>query len=50
VFTDDLAAGISLALAERDRLSAAGIARARNFSWRETARLTADVYRSLLAV
>jgi glycosyltransferase involved in cell wall biosynthesis len=49
VFTDDLAAGITRALAERERLSAAGIARAREFSWRETARLTADVYRRVLA-
>jgi glycosyltransferase involved in cell wall biosynthesis len=49
VFTDDLAAGITRALAERERLSAAGIARASEFTWRETARLTADVYRRVLA-
>ena len=49
VFTDDLAAGITRALAERERLAAAGIARAQLFTWRETARLTADVYRSVLA-
>ena len=48
VFTDDLAAGIRTALAERERLAAAGIERARSFTWEETARLTADVYRSLL--
>jgi glycosyltransferase involved in cell wall biosynthesis len=49
VFADDLADGIRRALAERDRLSAAGLARAREFSWQETARITADVYRSVLA-
>jgi glycosyltransferase involved in cell wall biosynthesis len=49
VFADDLADGIRRALAERDRLSAAGLARAKEFSWQETARITADVYRSVLA-
>jgi glycosyltransferase involved in cell wall biosynthesis len=49
IFTDDLAAGIRHALEERDRLSAAGLERAKSFTWRETARLTADVYRSVLA-
>jgi glycosyltransferase involved in cell wall biosynthesis len=49
VFTDDFAAGITRALAERDRLAAAGIERARAFTWRETARLTAEVYRAMLA-
>jgi glycosyltransferase involved in cell wall biosynthesis len=49
VFADDLAAGVRRALAERDRLSAAGLERAKAFSWRETARLTADVYRKMLA-
>jgi glycosyltransferase involved in cell wall biosynthesis len=48
VFTDDLAAGVTQALAERDRLSAAGLERAKAFSWQETARLTADVYRRFL--
>jgi glycosyltransferase involved in cell wall biosynthesis len=48
VFTDDLAAGVMQALAERDRLSAAGLERAKAFSWQETARLTADVYRRFL--
>ena len=48
VFTDDLAAGIRTALDDRDRLSAAGLERARTFSWRETARITADVYRKVL--
>jgi glycosyltransferase involved in cell wall biosynthesis len=49
VFTDDLADGVRRALAERERLSAAGLERAKAFSWHETARLTADVYRRLLA-
>jgi glycosyltransferase involved in cell wall biosynthesis len=49
VFTDDLADGVRRALAERERLSAAGLERAKAFSWRETARLTADVYRKILA-
>ncbi len=48
VLTDDLAGGVRLALAERDRLSAAGLERARLFTWGETARRTADVYRSFL--
>lgn len=49
IFTEDLAEGIRQALADRDRLSAAGLERAKAFSWRETARITADVYRSALA-
>ena len=49
VFTEDLAAGVTQALADRDRLSAAGLERAKAFSWHETARLTADVYRRILA-
>jgi len=47
VLTDDLAAGIELALAERDRLRAAGLERARLYTWDETARRTAEVYRKL---
>jgi glycosyltransferase involved in cell wall biosynthesis len=39
---------IRLALAERERLAAAGLARARLFSWDETARRTIDVYREAL--
>ena len=50
IFAEDLAQGIRRALAERDRLSMAGLERAKAFSWRETARLTADVYRSVLAL
>ena len=47
ILTDDLAAGIARALLERDRFRAAGLERARLYSWEETARLTAEVYRSL---
>jgi glycosyltransferase involved in cell wall biosynthesis len=49
IFTDDLADGVRRALADRDRLSAAGLVRAKLFSWQETARITADVYRQVLA-
>jgi glycosyltransferase involved in cell wall biosynthesis len=49
VFADDLADGVRRALADRDRLSAAGLERAQAFSWHETARITADVYRRFLA-
>ena len=49
VFTDDLADGVRIALAERERLSAAGLERAKLFTWHETARITADVYRTMLA-
>jgi glycosyltransferase involved in cell wall biosynthesis len=49
IFTKDLAEGVRRALADRARLSAAGIERAKRFSWRETARITADAYRSVLA-
>jgi glycosyltransferase involved in cell wall biosynthesis len=44
----DFAAAVGRALDERERLSAAGLERSRLFSWRETARLTADVYRRVL--
>ena len=43
-----LAAGIEQALADRERLVAAGLARARLFSWTTTARKTLEVYRELL--
>jgi glycosyltransferase involved in cell wall biosynthesis len=49
VFSDDLAAGVRQALAGRDRLAAAGLERAKAFSWHETARITADVYRRILS-
>jgi glycosyltransferase involved in cell wall biosynthesis len=44
-----LADGIRQALAERDRLVAAGIERARRFTWRATAERTLEVYREVLA-
>ncbi|HKT44111.1 MAG TPA: glycosyltransferase family 1 protein [Gaiellaceae bacterium] len=47
ILTDDLAAGIREALARRDELRAAGLERAKLFTWEETARLTAEVYRRL---
>jgi glycosyltransferase involved in cell wall biosynthesis len=43
-----LAGGIERALADRDRLVAAGLERARRYTWAETARRTLDVYRRLL--
>jgi glycosyltransferase involved in cell wall biosynthesis len=49
IFTKDLADGVRRALADRARFSALGLERAKTFSWRETARITADVYRSVLA-
>jgi glycosyltransferase involved in cell wall biosynthesis len=42
-----LAAGIERALADRERLVAAGLERARRFSWADSARRTLDVYREL---
>ena len=44
----DLAAGVQAALAERERYSRAGLQRASRYSWEESARLTADAYRSVL--
>jgi alpha-1,3-rhamnosyl/mannosyltransferase len=44
-----LAGGIERALADRERLVAAGLERASLFSWTETARRTLDVYRELAA-
>ena len=44
----DLAGAVERVLADRDRYVQAGLARARHFTWRETARLTADAYRSVL--
>ena len=43
-----LAAGIRQALGDRERLAAAGLERARRFTWSETARRTLKVYRELL--
>jgi glycosyltransferase involved in cell wall biosynthesis len=45
---NDLAAGIRTALGERDRLVAAGLERAKVFSWRTTAERTLAVYREIL--
>jgi glycosyltransferase involved in cell wall biosynthesis len=42
-----LAGGIERALADRERLVAAGLERARAYTWTETARRTLEVYRSL---
>ncbi|HEY3962163.1 MAG TPA: glycosyltransferase family 1 protein [Gaiellaceae bacterium] len=44
----ELAGAIRLALDDRERLVRAGLERARLFSWDETARRTADVYRKVL--
>ena len=50
IFVDEagLADGIQRALAERDRLVAAGFERARAFSWRSAAERTLAVYREIL--
>jgi glycosyltransferase involved in cell wall biosynthesis len=45
----DFAGALRRALADRERLSAAGLERARAFTWEHAARLTADVYRRVLA-
>jgi glycosyltransferase involved in cell wall biosynthesis len=42
------AGGIERALADRERIVAAGLERARQFTWAETARRTLEVYRELL--
>ena len=44
----ELGDGIRRAVADRDRLVAAGLERARLFSWPETARRTLEVYREAL--
>ena len=44
----ELAAGIHTALAERGRLVAAGLERAKTFSWRTSAERTLAVYREIL--
>jgi alpha-1,3-rhamnosyl/mannosyltransferase len=46
---DDLGAAVERAIGDRERLVAAGLERARLFSWEESARRTLDVYRELLA-
>jgi alpha-1,3-rhamnosyl/mannosyltransferase len=45
---DELGDGIRRAVADRDRLVAAGLERARKFSWPETARRTLAVYQEVL--
>jgi glycosyltransferase involved in cell wall biosynthesis len=45
VLTEDLAEGVRRALRERAALRAAGLERAKLFTWEETARRTAEVYR-----
>jgi glycosyltransferase involved in cell wall biosynthesis len=45
----DFGAAARKAIADRERLSAAGLARAASFSWAETARRTAEAYRKVLA-
>jgi len=50
VFADgDLGDAVRIALADSERLSAAGLERAKQFTWEETARLTAAAYRELVA-
>ena len=44
----ELAGGIERAIADRERLVAAGLERAARFTWAETARRTLDVYRELI--
>lgn len=46
---DELGAAVERAVGDRERLVAAGLERARLFSWEESARRTLDVYRELLA-
>jgi glycosyltransferase involved in cell wall biosynthesis len=45
---EQLADGVRRALREREHLRAAGLERAKAFSWEETARRTAAVYREVL--
>jgi glycosyltransferase involved in cell wall biosynthesis len=44
----DYAGALREALAERERLAAVGLERARSFTWAETARRTVEVYRRIL--
>ena len=48
IFGRDFTESVRTALAQSDRLVAAGLRRAREFSWEETARRTAQVYRDVL--
>ena len=45
---DELGRAVSRALAERERLVAAGLERARSFTWEEAARRTAAAYREVI--
>jgi glycosyltransferase involved in cell wall biosynthesis len=45
----ELPDAVRRALTDRERLRAAGLERARTFSWEETARATAQVYREVIA-
>ncbi len=45
----DFAGALERALADRERFSRAGLERAAQFTWDAAARLTADVYRQVLA-
>jgi glycosyltransferase involved in cell wall biosynthesis len=51
VYAEDgnFGAAVLLALSERERLSQAGVERARSFSWDETCRKTVAVYRQVLS-
>jgi glycosyltransferase involved in cell wall biosynthesis len=44
---EELAAGVERALADRERLVAAGLERSTRYSWSETARRTLAVYEEL---
>ena len=48
IFGPDFTESVRTALAQSDRLAAAGLRRVREFSWEETARRTAQVYREVL--
>lgn len=49
VFGADVVSGVRRALAESERLAAAGLERVKAFTWTETARRTASAYREALA-
>ncbi|MGH2972580.1 MAG: glycosyltransferase family 4 protein [Gaiellaceae bacterium] len=48
VLTDDLAGGVRQALERRQELRVAGLERAKRYTWDETARRTAEIYRGLV--
>jgi len=49
VLGENVTEGVRTALAERDRLSQAGLERAKRFTWEEAARKTAAAYREAIA-